>query len=73
MISLPERREVRIGIGKLDQPMTLAQAKRYGDRNMPRDLKAAGFKTFVGVSDPEIHGGLWFRVDYGKTVGGARC
>ncbi len=63
-----EKREVRVGIGKLDQPMTKAQAKRYGDRNMPRDLKAAGFKTFVGVSDQELHGGLWFRVDYGKTI-----
>lgn len=66
--SSTEKREVRVGIGKLDQHMTMSQAKRYGDRNMPRDLKAAGFQTFVGVSDQELHGGLWFRVDYGKTI-----
>ncbi len=63
-----EKRQVRIGIDKLDQPMTKAQAKRYGDRNMPRDLKAAGFQTYVGASDLELHGGLWFRIDYGKII-----
>lgn len=63
-----EKREVRIGIGKLDTPMTIAQARRYGDANMPRDLKAAGFETAIGVSDPEIHGGIWFRINYIKSV-----
>ena len=67
-VARAEKREVRVGIGKLDQLMTKAEAKRYGDRNMPRDLKAAGFKTFVGTSDQELHGGLWFRIDYGKTI-----
>lgn len=63
-----EKRPVKVGIAQLDQPMTQAQAKRYGDKNMTRDLKKAGFQTFVGVSDKEMHGGLWFRVDYGMTV-----
>jgi hypothetical protein len=68
MVPATEKRQVRIGIDRLEQPMTMAQARRYGDANMPRDLKAAGFKTFVGASDLELHGGLWFRIDYGKTI-----
>ena len=67
MISAIEKRQVRIGIDRLAEPMTIAQAKRYGDRNMPCDLKRAGFKTFVFASDLEIHGGLWFRISYGKS------
>ena len=63
-----EKREVRIGIGKLDSPMTIAQAMRYGEVNMPGDLKAAGFETSIGVSDLEIHGGIWFRINYVKTM-----
>lgn len=66
MITSTEKREVRIGIGKLDQPMTVAQAKRYGDSNMPTDLKRVGFKTDIFVSDPEINGGVFFRINYGK-------
>ncbi len=68
MTQATEKREVRVGIGKLDQPMTSTQAMRYGDRNMPRDLKAAGFQTLVFASDPELHGGLWFRISYGKAI-----
>lgn len=63
-----EKREVRIGAGRgaLPQFMTQAQARRYGDRHMPADLKRAGFKTDVFVSDPEINGGSFFRINYGK-------
>jgi len=60
------KRIVKVGLSTLDTPMTLAQAKRYGDKNMPLDLKRAGFKTVVFTSDEEMHGGLWFRVNYGK-------
>lgn len=63
-----EKRVVRIGIGKLDNPMTIAQAKRYGEANIPGDLKVSGFETSIGVSDPELHGGLWFRINYVKTM-----
>ena len=66
-VASAEKRIVRIGIGQLDQPMTLDHARRYGARNLPHDLKAAGFTTFVSASDAELHGGLWFRIDYGKT------
>lgn len=61
-----EMREVRIGSGKLSDLMTESQARRYGDSNMPKDLKAAGFKTFVFASDQEINYGIWFRISYGK-------
>ena len=48
--------------------MTMAQALKLADRKMPKALKAAGFKSEVFASDAEIHGGLWFRVNYGKRV-----
>jgi len=68
VISPTEKREVRVGIHKLDRPMTLPQAKKYGEQSIPRDLYAAGFQTKVFVSDPEINGGTFFRVNYGKAI-----
>lgn len=55
----------KVGLSTL-APMTFAQAKRYGDRNMRADLKRAGFQTVVSESDPIIHGGHWYRVAYAK-------
>lgn len=72
MIANSEKREVRVGLSKLDQPMTQAQAMRYGERNIPRDLKAAGFRTEVFISDHEINGATFFRINYGKTVPSTR-
>lgn len=46
--------------------MTIEQARQFGDRNMPNDLRRAGFKTFVFVSDIIINGGEWYRITYGK-------
>jgi hypothetical protein len=60
---------VKIGLSTLPRRMTREQAYGYGVRNMPRDLKAAGFETFVCRSDAEMHGGVWFRINYGKLVG----
>lgn len=73
MFSTPnpkEKREVRMGAGRaaLPVPMTHAQARRYGDRCMPADLRRVGFATQVFVSDPEINGGTFFRISYGKSV-----
>lgn len=68
-----EKREVRMGLCRLVKPMTFRQAKRFGEQCMPADLKQAGFKTTVFVSDPEINGGLFFRINYGKTVPANRC
>lgn len=56
---------VKVGILTLEKPMTREQAMRYGKRNMPSDLKRAGFECFVGKSDAEMHGGVWYRVNYG--------
>jgi len=50
----------------LDTPMTPAQAQRWGEHNMPSGLRAAGFKVRVSRSDPQMHGGTWLRVNYGK-------
>lgn len=63
-----EKLPVKVGLTTLDKPMTRAQAKRWGDCNMPSDLKRVGFETFVGKSDPEMHGGTWFRISYGYKV-----
>lgn len=57
---------VKIGTGTLNKPMTEKQAKTYGDKNMPDDLKKAGFITTVSLSDADLHGGLWYRVNYTK-------
>lgn len=60
-----EKRPVRVGSsGELPQPMTRKQALRWGERNMPRDLKRAGWTCVVFASDAQIHGGLWYRVNY---------
>ncbi len=47
--------------------LTREQARRHGARNMPRDLKRAGFVTHVFRSDLEIHGAEYFRVTYGRN------
>ena len=57
---------VKVGLTTLDRPMTRSQAKRWGDRHMAKDAKRAGFLTVVTKSDAEMHGGVWFRVNYGR-------
>ena len=66
MTDCAEKLLVKIGIGVLDKHMTRAQAQRYGEKNIPKDLGRAGFKTAVSRSCAEIHGGDWFRISYGK-------
>lgn len=61
-----EKRIVKVGLHTIDRPMTRKQAQRYGERNMPADLRRAGFQCVVFASDREMHGGEWFRVNYGK-------
>lgn len=46
--------------------LTKEQALLYGDRNMKRDLRKAGFRTHVFESDPAIQGSHYFRITYGK-------
>ena len=61
-----EKLMVKVGASTLPKPMTREQAQRWGERNMPADLKRAGFVTVVGKSDAEMHGGVWFRVNWGR-------
>ena len=46
--------------------MTLKQCYNYGKKNMPNDLKLAGFKVSVFVSNITIHDSLFYRINYGK-------
>lgn len=48
--------------------LTKDQALRWAQRNMPKDLKRAGFKAGVFESDPVIHGSHYYRIGYGKAV-----
>lgn len=59
----------KLGSGTLSRKLTKAQAQRYGDRNMPRDLKAAGFETVVATTSLDLHGWHGYRINYGKHVG----
>jgi hypothetical protein len=61
-----EKLTVKVGLGELPKPMTREQAQRWGERHMPKDLKRAGFECFVVKTDAEMHGGVWFRVNYGR-------
>ena len=59
-----EKRLVK-GLNTAGQPaMTRLQAHQFGERNMPTDLKKAGFECIVAASDPELHGGIWYRINY---------
>ena len=62
------QKEVRQGLGTLDKTMTKAQALRYAKRNMPADLRRAGFKAHVFTADLEINGWDGYRITYGKEV-----
>jgi len=62
---MAEKLIVKIGLHQMEKRMTRAQALRYGLRHMPKDLKRAGFDCIVARSDPELHGGDWFRINYG--------
>lgn len=66
--SMQERLPVRVGCGRetLPERMTYSQAKTWGIRNIPADLKKAGFVVSVFRSDPVINDGDFFRVNYSK-------
>ncbi len=58
--------EVRLGCQTLPRRMTREQAQRYGERNIPPDLKRAGFQTVVYQAIPDINGWSGLRINYGK-------
>ena len=57
---------VKGGCNEVIGLMTKAQALRHGNKNMPSDLKRAGFQTVIFQSDVEIHGASYIRINYGK-------
>lgn len=66
----PERLPVKTSTNEVVAgPMTGLQARRWGNRQMPADLKRAGFEVVVFRSDPDIQGSNYFRVSYGKGPG----
>lgn len=46
--------------------MTLNQCVNYGKKHMPNDLKIAGFKVSIFISDINIHDSLFYRINYAK-------
>lgn len=61
-----EKLPVKIGISSLEKLMTHEQALRYGKKAMPADFKKAGFECIIFRSDPEINGGNFYRINYGR-------
>ena len=64
-----DKRPVLIGESRPNEyspTMTQAGALRYARRMMPADLKRAGFVASIFATDTELHGGLWYRVNYSK-------
>lgn len=68
MAKTADRFQVKVGSGNesLNEQMTVTQARRYGDRNMPADLRRAGFKAVVCKAEAVIHRRVWLRVSYAK-------
>ena len=56
----------KIGIGTFPEPMTYNQALRYGQKNIPDDMRRAGFTVHIFRSDAEIHGSDFYRINYVK-------
>lgn len=65
-----EKRPVVMGSEKIaDAPvLTYWGALRMARQLMPRDLARAGFTASIFVSDPEINGGTFYRINYGKRI-----
>ncbi len=48
--------------------MTKAQAERYGRKHMDQGLAKVGFTAEVSLTNHEMHGGEWFRINVVKTL-----
>lgn len=59
-----EKRPVRIGLSVLGKPMSKKQAELYAWKVIPKDMKSAGFVPVIFESDEEIHGSLFYRINY---------
>jgi hypothetical protein len=68
MNTIETKHEVRVGIDRLPERLTMTQARRWGEQNMPGDLRRAGFKVCIHQATYEINGWDGYRVSYGKPV-----
>lgn len=55
---------VRVGLTELPNRLTAAQARRYGERHMPRDLRRVGFSVVLTPTSTDIHGWSGLRINY---------
>lgn len=46
--------------------MTRAQAQRLCERSLEPSKRRAGFTCSVAQSDPDMHGGRWYRINVSK-------
>ena len=59
-----EKRSVAIGVSVLPKKMSKKQAYNYAWKVIPKDMKSAGFVPVIFESDEEIHGSLFYRINY---------
>lgn len=59
--------EVRFHNSILPTKMNELQAFRWGEKNMPPELKRAGFKTVIFHATMKINGWEGLRINYGKV------
>ena len=57
---------VKVGLDTLPQKLTETQAIRYGIRNMPGDLKKAGFTVLLFKAEHDTNGWVGLRIGYCK-------
>lgn len=67
MTTHTEKLPVKVGLSTLPVEMSIRGALRWARSHMPPDLKRTGFEAFASIfTDPEMHGGRWIRINYGK-------
>lgn len=57
----------KCGLHVFDKPMTKAQAVRWGERNIPPELKRANFRVSVYEATIDINGWDGYRINFGKV------
>ena len=56
----------KCGLHVFDKPMTYKQAVRWGERNIPPELKRVGFFVSVYRATSDINGWDGYRINFGK-------
>ena len=62
---MKEKLPVKLGLSTL-RPMTYSQALNYGLRNMPIELRRAGFQCIIYPASEDINGWTGYRINYAK-------